>query len=298
MFYENRVPTELDRAIFTNGHRTFLDRQHIMRYQFARSRIRTGDRVLDMACGTGYGSEYLGRSLNSSRVVGVDVSRNALQRANRHYRRENVDFCRGDGLRTPFPDDSFDTVVSFETLEHVDRPDGRRFLEEIRRLLKPSGQFLCSTPNIEYSSHPPYHDKEYSPGEFFELLGNFFSDVERFCQYERRSDRIRETFNRTCTSILRALVRRYPEQEPSQWPKHLFSTDVRDVQPEKNNGTSRKKETSVPHETSGGTDGHPVSGRRELDYIESDEEYDYEAVKPEDPRHEGIKRIMVGVCSP
>lgn len=146
-------------------------REHLARYRFARERV--SGRVLDVACGAGYGTALLG-------AVGLDLSADALRRA----RRETGRLVRGDALRLPFGG-NFDAVVSFETVEHVDDPE--RFVEECRRVLRPGGRLLISTPNRELwsprSARPltPAHVKEFSSREFVALLGGFRS-VELFGQ--------------------------------------------------------------------------------------------------------------------
>src|SRR5258706_9966452 len=101
---------------------------HASRYLFAAPMIR-GRRVLDIACGTGYGLEILAAEARA--VVGVDADWEAVRVAVRgpHAPRAIV---LGDGARLPFPPATFDAITSFETLEHLERPDG--FLAELARL--------------------------------------------------------------------------------------------------------------------------------------------------------------------
>lgn len=137
--------------------------EHVARYRFARERVR--GRVLDVACGTGYGTAMLG-------AVGVDLSLEALRYARRHPAR----YAAADAARLPFGR-VFDAVVSFETLEHV--PDPGRFVAECARVLKPDGLFLVSTPNRElWSPRSPtplqrHHVKEFNRREFLEVLRPF-----------------------------------------------------------------------------------------------------------------------------
>jgi SAM-dependent methyltransferase len=145
--------------------------EHLARYRFARERVR--GRILDVACGAGYGTAMLG-------AVGLDVSSEALAQA----RRETDRLIRGDALRLPFGG-TFDAVVSFETVEHVADPEG--FVAECRRVLRPGGLLVMSTPNKELwsprSSKPlqPHHVREFSRKEFLALLGPF-RGVELFGQ--------------------------------------------------------------------------------------------------------------------
>src|SRR5438128_2513632 len=112
---------------------------HASRYDFARPYVAGGS-VLDVACGTGYGQARLRR--RARRVVGVDADLDAVRTA---ARGDGVGPALvGDGARLPFGDGVFDVVTSFETLEHLDERD--RFLSELRRVLKPDGVCVLSTP--------------------------------------------------------------------------------------------------------------------------------------------------------
>lgn len=149
-------------------------RDHVERYRFAARFVR-GARVLDVACGTGYGSEILGRG-GAAYVVGVDISSESAVYAATHYTASGVFFAVGDAMRLGFKHAAFEVVVSFETLEHV--PSADAFLDEVARVLKPRGVFVCSTPNrpiTTNSDNPravstPFHAREFTPEEFLELL--------------------------------------------------------------------------------------------------------------------------------
>jgi SAM-dependent methyltransferase len=144
--------------------------EHLARYRFARERVR--GRVLDVACGTGYGTSML-------QAVGVDLSLEALRYARRHP----AAYVAADAARLPFGR-VFDAVVSFETIEHV--PDPGRFVADCARVLKPGGVFLVSTPNRElWSPRSPkpvqrHHVKEFNRREFLEVLRPF--NVQLFGQ--------------------------------------------------------------------------------------------------------------------
>src|SRR5882672_6003765 len=137
--------------------------EHVARYRFARDRVQ--GRILDVACGTGYGTAMLG-------AVGADLSIEALRYARRHP----ASYIAADAGRLPFGR-CFDAVVSFETIEHV--PDPGRFVAECARVLKPGGVLLVSTPNRELwsprSSKPlqRHHVKEFNRRELLDLLRPF-----------------------------------------------------------------------------------------------------------------------------
>jgi len=148
---------------------SYLSIQHIQRYYFAAAQLRTGQKVLDIGCGNGYGTEIL--SKYGLEVIGADNDQEAIAEAMMRYK--CLCFRRANALDLPFKGNMFDAVVSFETIEHIE--EGHCFLEAIRNVLKANGIFICSTPNIAYTSHPIMHKKEYKPAEFYQLIQRFFT---------------------------------------------------------------------------------------------------------------------------
>ncbi|NHN90570.1 glycosyltransferase [Acetobacter sicerae] len=152
--------------------------EHMHRYLFAREVISEGAAVLDVASGEGYGSALL--SAKAGTVVGVDVSQNAAEHAQRKYGNERVRFLTGDVCALPLPSDSIDFIVSFETIEHV--ADHEKMLEEFVRVLKPSGVVIISSPDkYRYSMATGYsnefHVKELFSHEFQQLMQKYFTNV-------------------------------------------------------------------------------------------------------------------------
>lgn len=148
--------------------------EHLHRYAVACA-LAEGRRVLDIACGEGYGASLLARP--AATVIGVDRDETAIAHARAAYRKENLEFIAGTCAKIPCPDASVDLVVSFETIEHLDDHDG--FLAEIRRVLAPSGVLVISSPNkAEYEAATgatnEYHRRELSHEEFRRLLERAF----------------------------------------------------------------------------------------------------------------------------
>jgi ubiquinone/menaquinone biosynthesis C-methylase UbiE len=152
--------------------------EHWHRYLFA-ARWAKGRRVLDVACGEGYGSALLARS--AAHVTGVDVSEQAIAHARAAYAAQrNLEFVAASCTRMPLPDGAFDVVVSFETIEHIEAQEG--FLEEIARVLAPGGVLVLSCPNkVEYSDKRDYrnefHVRELYRDELERLVSSRFPEI-------------------------------------------------------------------------------------------------------------------------
>ncbi len=172
------------------------------RYAFA-ARYATAGRILDVACGTGYGSTML--SGISSLCVGVDVNVTALEQSVASSTGAKTGFVRADGCRLPFPDASFDLVVSMETIEHLEEPE--TFLQELARTAGTEARVVVSTPNREYKAPwarklNPYHVREWSPGEFRALVGRHFNDVEMYYQWPSLLQRVKDNMTWTVARLL------------------------------------------------------------------------------------------------
>ena len=143
---------------------------HLNRYAFARP-FCEGTRILDAACGQGYGS-YLMKTWGAKEVTGIDIDAAAIAQASALFREDGLHYLQHTVEQLPFPDASFDVVVSFETIEHIDKPDA--FLKEIKRVLRPGGIVVISCPNDNYyyqndCTKNPSHKAEYTYFQFKEL---------------------------------------------------------------------------------------------------------------------------------
>ena len=162
---------------------------HRKRYEFALPYCEGRD-VLDAGCGVGYGTSFL--AARARRVVGVDLDPEAVAYARGRYGAHNVEFREGDVQSLDIPDASFDAICSFETIEHL--PDGAAFLAEMRRLLRPGGTFLVSTPRAdrtELRPANPFHAVELAPADFEALLRTRFGEVELYGQRRLQTRRHR-----------------------------------------------------------------------------------------------------------
>jgi len=144
-----------------------------------------GKRVLDLCCGTGWTSNELSKIAVS--VNSVDYSKESIEMAKNKYPKGNLIFEEMNALALNFSDESFETVVSMEAIEHFSKIDGEKYLSEVVRVLKKGGVFVGSTPQVE-TKNPlkilalkkidPYHLQLYSIKMLKSLLLDYFSDVE------------------------------------------------------------------------------------------------------------------------
>lgn len=155
--------------------------EHLHRYalssMFVKDKI-----VLDIASGEGYGSFLMSKI--ARKVIGVDIDNDAVIQAKVKYRNENLHFLIGSADNIPLENSSVDVLVSFETIEHHDKHE-EMFLE-VKRVLKPNGILLMSSPDKKYYSdlqkNNPYHIKELYLEEFENLSKKYFTNVQIYFQ--------------------------------------------------------------------------------------------------------------------
>ena len=167
------------------GERTLPDvpeenywyRRHLVVYEWIAARAH-GRRVVDLACGEGYGSAILGGTAES--VVGVDANPDAFEHARLKYSGANVRFERN--MLELWTGD-VDCVVFLQTIEHVQDPDA--VLERLRALVGADGVAYVSTPNVltlapegAERSGNPWHVREYRAEEYRALCERHFGSVE------------------------------------------------------------------------------------------------------------------------
>ncbi|WP_231472331.1 glycosyltransferase [Pseudoxanthomonas suwonensis] len=155
-----------------------IRQEHLHRYAWCLPAVADKD-VLDVASGEGYGSAAIAKLARS--VVGVDVSHEAIEHARRQYAGiGNLRFEQGSAAALPLPDASVDVVVSYETLEHLH--EQQEMISEIRRVLRPDGCLILSSPNRKVYSekaghHNQFHVRELDFDELAALLGQYFGAV-------------------------------------------------------------------------------------------------------------------------
>ncbi|MBL7930668.1 MAG: class I SAM-dependent methyltransferase, partial [Bacteroidia bacterium] len=157
--------------------------EHVHRYEVALSYLSPGSSVLDIACGSGFGSYLLAK--NGHTVNGADLSEETILQCNQEFQHPQLKYTKADATKLPFPDEHYDAVVSFETIEHT-----RQYLEvlqEFKRVVKKNGIILISTPNILVNSpdgvvRNPYHTQEWNYRELNDLLLATYPSVKIYGQ--------------------------------------------------------------------------------------------------------------------
>jgi SAM-dependent methyltransferase len=161
---------------------TLIDSEHRARYHFG-AQVVAGQEVLDASCGVGYGIEILSRA-GASAVTGVDISAEAIAAAKDRFGEFATALEEADLRDLPFKDNSFDVVVSFETIEHVEEP--REALAELDRVLRPGGILVISSPNPDgYIGGNEHHVHEFRPAELLEAVGALRANLMGFRQDAR-----------------------------------------------------------------------------------------------------------------
>lgn len=171
---------DANNPLFRKSRRSF----HLSRYEFA-CEFAKGKVVLDAACGTGYGSALIGEV--ASRVDGVDISNDTVEWAQKVYGHEHVNFHAACVEFTPFENETFDLVTSFETLEHTLSP--ATALWEFVRVMKPNGIGIFSVPNSWGLT--PNHFVDFDKPLFEKVLEVCFEHVEYF--YNNSGERMSRT---------------------------------------------------------------------------------------------------------
>ena len=162
-----------------------IENEHRLRYKLATLLVEN-KRVLDVACGSGYGTNMLSKTAKS--VIGVDLSQAAVDYCSNKYQSDNLEFKQMSADELDFPEHSFDVVVSFETIEHLTEEAQKKFLYHIKRVLTKDGLLIMSSPNRDVWSKMinkednKHHLHELNEEEFKQLLNDYFENVDFYYQ--------------------------------------------------------------------------------------------------------------------
>jgi arylsulfatase len=178
-----------------------INYEHLHRYRFAKEFVK-GKKVLDLACGEGYGSFMLSEDADS--VLGIDIDDLSVRHASSKYIKEHLEFIKGSITDIPIESEKiFDVIVCFEALEHIEEHD--ELMNEVKRLLKDDGIFIVSTPNKSIYSDQPnfqnlFHLKELYFDEFKALLNRNFKNTIIYGQKVYPSSNIFPVFRGSATT--------------------------------------------------------------------------------------------------
>lgn len=175
----HRDQIEHDERMVPEYHKGYeLYGEHIARYQATLPLVKNKT-VLDVASGSGYGTKMIAQA--ARKVYGVDISQEAIKYSQKYYSAANIEYLVGDGSKLPLEDGKVDVVTSFETIEHI--ADYKTFLSETKRVLKPEGLLVVSTPNdLEFIPGNHFHLHQFTEQELKQLLRKYYKYVEPYYQ--------------------------------------------------------------------------------------------------------------------
>jgi SAM-dependent methyltransferase len=159
-----------------------VEMEHLHRY-IAAMQLCHNKEILDIASGEGYGCFMLAQVAKC--VIGIDIDPASVQIANEKYVSEKINFKVGTCSAIPLADNSVDVVISFETIEHI--KEQMQFVQEVKRVLRPEGIFIVSTPDRVVatplgSPANEFHIRELYRDEFYCMLKKHYNNVVFFGQ--------------------------------------------------------------------------------------------------------------------
>jgi len=165
---------------FDSAEEYLLYLRHLFAYKLAKSMIPENSSILDFGFGEGYGSALL--ASKAKKVIGIDIEQDVVMHASEKYASRNCFFEPYSCGSLKYPSESFDAVVSFQVIEHIE--DDTAAISEIYRVLRPGGFFMISTPNRILRLRPGqrpwniHHLREYDSEDLTSLLKTRFSEVK------------------------------------------------------------------------------------------------------------------------
>lgn len=172
--------------------KTGEDQMHVNRYVFAGQLLKENRAklVLDAACMHGYGSFILSHFID--KIVAIDIDKNAVIQAKKEYASDNIEYRVDNCLHPNFSENYFDGAVCFEIIEHLDEDEQRKFLSILKKIVKPYGLIIISTPD-RFIGKPKIfkqedHKKELTKDELNNLLGLYFNSHKFYGQFRLKQN--------------------------------------------------------------------------------------------------------------
>jgi 2-polyprenyl-3-methyl-5-hydroxy-6-metoxy-1,4-benzoquinol methylase len=234
----NKPNKTFERLTFNSDSINQLQKQifdlHIERYEFASEYVFDKN-VLDIACGVGYGSKILADN-GAKRVLGIDISKDAIDEANALFKNDKTIFITSDYKYVDKPlicsalndptFDGFDVIISFETIEHLERPDN--FLEVILKFLKVNGKFIISVPVTPSMDANPFHLHDFTNRKMQRLLNSKGLLIEVIHEQVQHYNplKVKKDFNEMGRNDLRKNLLSYYLSHPLKFFLRLQSTII------------------------------------------------------------------------
>ena len=170
-----------DNLNFNSAHDKIMYLTHVEAYNRIYNLVENLN-VLEVGCGSGYGSKYLAQ--NAKSITTVDIDNKSLEFAQKNNFAENIKYINANATeRLPFDDNTFDMAISFQVIEHISPKLMNNYLNEFKRLVKNRGLIIFTTPNrkirLQNFQKPrnPYHIEEYSEKTLRKILIKHFKEV-------------------------------------------------------------------------------------------------------------------------
>ncbi len=161
--------------------RSLMFLRHLRAYEYVKDFV-VDKNVLEIGCGSGYGSKFLSQFAKS--ITTVDIDKDSLDYAKNNNTNNNIEYINANILNGISKDDqTFDIAISFQVIEHIDKNDSEKYLNEIKRLLKPGSLIIITTPNRKFRLYPcqkpknKFHKIEYTPKQLYKLLNKHYREV-------------------------------------------------------------------------------------------------------------------------
>lgn len=194
---------------------------HLERYRFALKHVQPG-RLLDLACGVGYGSYFLAADDTGliSEIVAVDNNKDVIAYAKSRYSHPRIKYAEADALLFDDPE-KFSTIVAFETIEHMKTP--RLFLDRLYSLLLPGGVLLLSAPTVPTADLNPHHFSDFTESSLRKLVSHYQLE-ETDCLYQKQKYKPGNLLNKKIAGkryLRKNLLKYYLKNPLSLWHRMM-----------------------------------------------------------------------------